>query len=72
MRKIVGSLLLLIAVSFQAQENQKQTYVKGNALFLPLGMLNVGVEHQLNEKFTVQGDVFISPWKYPALFRIPT
>ena len=63
MRKIVGSLLLLIAVSFQAQENQKQTYVKGNSLFLPLGMLNVGVEHQLNEKFTVQGDVFISPWK---------
>ncbi len=43
--------------------SQKSTYIKANALFLPLGMLNAGVETQLSNKFTFQGDIFISPWK---------
>ena len=64
-------LLLAIAVSFaalstaQSQDSivSKKMYVKANALFLPVGMLNAGVEYQLNKKWTLQGDVFISPWK---------
>ena len=64
-------LLLLIVISFailsnaQSQDSltTKKLYVKANALFLPIGMLNAGVEYQLNEKWTLQGDVFISPWK---------
>lgn len=43
--------------------NQKKVYLKGNALFLPIGMLNVGVEHQLGKKWTMQEEIFISPWK---------
>ena len=64
-------LLLLIVISFamlsnaQSQDSlaTKKLYVKANALFLPIGMLNAGVEYQLNKKWTLQGDVFISPWK---------
>lgn len=64
-------LLLAIAISFaalstaQSQDSiaTKKLYVKANALFLPIGMLNAGVEYQLNKKWTLQGDVFISPWK---------
>lgn len=41
----------------------KKLYVKANALFLPLTMLNAGLEYQLNQKTTLQGDLFISPWK---------
>lgn len=43
--------------------NQEKVYLKGNALFLPIGMLNVGVEHQLGKKWTMQEEIFISPWK---------
>ena len=41
----------------------KKLYVKANALFLPLGVLNAGLEYQLNQKVTLQGDFLISPWK---------
>ena len=41
----------------------KKIYVKANALFIPVGILNAGVESQLKEKIIVQADVFISPWK---------
>ena len=41
----------------------KKLYVKANALFLPVGMLNAGVEYQLNQKMTLQAEIFISPWK---------
>lgn len=44
-----------------AQKNE--TYVKANALFLPVGMLNIGVEHGFTERITGQADLFISPWK---------
>ena len=43
--------------------SSKKLYLKANALFLPLGILNAGVEYQLNNKVTIEGDVFISPWK---------
>lgn len=45
------------------QENQHQLYVKANALFLPVGMLNAGLEYQLSDRYTAQTDFFISPWK---------
>ena len=47
----------------QNSDNSKKVYVKANALFLPLGMLNAGVEYQLKERITLQAEVFISPWK---------
>ncbi|MGZ5284718.1 MAG: DUF3575 domain-containing protein, partial [Kaistella sp.] len=41
----------------------KKLYIKANTLFLPFGVLNAGLEYQLNKKMTHQGEVFVSPWK---------
>ena len=63
---ITGFLSLFLLGNLNAQEqqdNEKSVYIKGNALFIPIGIVNVGLEHQLSKKFTVQGDVLISPWK---------
>ena len=43
--------------------NSKKLYIKANALFLPIGILNAGLEYQMSKKMTLQGEVFISPWK---------
>lgn len=67
MKNTVLIFAILFGVLSNAQnqnsESSKNVYVKANALFLPLGMLNAGVEYQLKEKVTVQAEVFISPWK---------
>lgn len=66
---LLFSLLCCIMGKSQEQseieknENHKSLYIKGNVLFLPVLMLNAGAEYQLGEKYTLQGDVFISPWK---------
>lgn len=66
--KLLAGILAFLSVGTLSAQEQEQTqdkslYVKGNALFIPLGILNVGVEKQLNAKYTLQGDVFVSPWK---------
>lgn len=67
--KLLASILGLFTIgniNAQEQENNNNStsvYVKGNALFIPVGIVNLALEHQLSKKFTVQGDVFISPWK---------
>ncbi|MDQ0477504.1 DUF3575 domain-containing protein [Chryseobacterium sp. MDT2-18] len=67
MKKIILLFALLIGFLGNAQnqntETAKNIFLKGNALFLPLGMLNAGAEFQLKERITLQADVFISPWK---------
>lgn len=65
MKRLSIALLCFTAAFAAAQdsENSKSLYVKGNALLLPIGMVNVGAEYQLSEKVTVQADVFVSPWK---------
>ena len=64
-RLLAGALLLFILgkVDAQEQNNEKSVYVKGNALFIPIGIVNLALEHQISKKITVQGDVFVSPWK---------
>ncbi|WP_336690696.1 MULTISPECIES: DUF3575 domain-containing protein [unclassified Chryseobacterium] len=68
-RLIAGILTLFFLGTLHAQEqepqqtSEKSVYLKGNALLIPVGVINLGLEHQLNKKFTVQGDVLISPWK---------
>lgn len=44
-------------------ESEKKLYLKGNALLIPIGVINAGLEYELSNKFTLQGDVLISPWK---------
>ncbi|WP_294199499.1 DUF3575 domain-containing protein [uncultured Chryseobacterium sp.] len=64
---IAGFLTLFLLGNLHAQEqelsSEKSVYVKGNALFIPIGIVNLGLEHQISKKITVQGDVLISPWK---------
>ncbi|WP_265129869.1 DUF3575 domain-containing protein [Chryseobacterium oranimense] len=59
------SITLMSAALLTAQEQQQEKglYIKGNALLAPIGVLNVGLEKQISKKYTLQGDVFISPWK---------
>lgn len=70
MKKIYSITLgLLTAFGVNAQNTDsaekidKALYIKGNALFVPLSMINLGLEYQLGKQFTVQADGFISPWK---------
>ncbi|MDN3691908.1 DUF3575 domain-containing protein [Chryseobacterium tructae] len=66
-RVLMAALAFLSIGSLKAQEQEqseeKSLYVKGNALFLPVGIINLGIEKQISPKYTLQGDVFISPWK---------
>lgn len=57
------TLSVLGTINAQEQNNEKSVYVKANAVFLPIGIVNVALEHQISKKYTVQADVFISPWK---------
>ncbi|MBD8084626.1 DUF3575 domain-containing protein [Chryseobacterium caseinilyticum] len=54
------AFLMLI---FQTLMMNAQTEVKANTIFLPLGIVNVASEQTLNKNFTLQEEVFISPWK---------
>lgn len=67
MKNLISAIIICCFSFVNAQQRdslqQHKLYVKANAAFLPVGMLNAGVEYQLDNKFTLQGDVFISPWK---------
>ena len=62
MKKFFFIFLIFTLFPVNGQE-YKSTYIKGNAALLPLGILNIAAEHQISDKYTVQGEVFISPWK---------
>lgn len=74
MKKVLSITLICMSIFSFSQKNE--TYIKVNALFLPVGMLNVGVEHGFTEHITGQADIFVSPWKsfggHQALFGIGT
>lgn len=63
----IAALALVSANRMTAQEqisdNENSLRLKGNALFIPIGVINAGLEYQLSSKYTLQGDVLISPWK---------
>ena len=66
--KIVLGFLALTSVSLVAQEQEiskenYETQIKGNVLFAPVLVFNAGIEKQISPKMTLQGDVFVSPWK---------
>ena len=70
LKKISSLLFLGIASLYFSQdtisentETEKSLYIKGNALFIPIGIINVGAEYQVTQNITMQGDLFISPWK---------
>lgn len=57
------SFLLFANAQVQDTVSAKKMYVKANALFLPVGVVNAALEYQLSKKKTVQAEIFISPWK---------
>ena len=61
MKNLLALSFICLSIFCFSQKNE--TYIKANALFLPVGMLNVGVEHGFSEHITGQADVFVSPWK---------
>lgn len=67
MKKIILALSLAFCMVTQAQlkeeNSDRQIYVKANALFLPIGMLNAAAEFQVGERTTLQPEIFVSPWK---------
>ncbi|SFI10816.1 DUF3575 domain-containing protein [Halpernia frigidisoli] len=62
MKKSISLFLLALSFCLSAQK-VNSLYVKANALLLPIGVINVGLEQQLSARYTIQGDIFISPWK---------
>ncbi len=58
-RVLTGVLAFLAMGSINAQEQEqnedKSLYIKGNALFIPIGILNAGIEKQISPKYTIQG-----------------
>lgn len=67
-KKIVLGCLALASVSGLAQEQEiskenYETHLKGNVLFAPVLVFNGAVEKQMSPKMTLQGEVFVSPWK---------
>lgn len=67
MKKITFVFCLALIGLMNAQKSdsisEKHTYLKANALTLPVCILNVGIEKQLSKHFSSQADVLISPWK---------
>jgi len=68
----IAAVSLFSIININAQETQttevkpeseKKVYIKGNALFIPIGVVNVGIEYQISKKITLQGDILVSPWK---------
>lgn len=62
LKKPIALFLIIFSFTLSAQV-QKALYVKANALFLPVGILNAGLEYQLSTHYTAQADFLISPWR---------
>ncbi|WP_260208164.1 DUF3575 domain-containing protein [Elizabethkingia anophelis] len=57
-------MLVLSKIAY-SQENKHQ--IKGNVLFAPIGVFNIGYEYIFNHHWTGQTDLFISIWRF--IFR---
>lgn len=55
--------ILFLAAAITGTITTAQTRLKANAVFLPVGMINVAVEKPVASKISIQGEVFVSPWK---------
>ena len=56
-----GFFILLMIIF--CENLSAQTYIKGNAVLLPIGMYNGALEAKINDKITIQPEFFVSPWK---------
>lgn len=58
-----AALLLLLAPLAGPQRAAAQGYVKLNALYALVGVVNPSVEFAISPKSTLQTDIVVSPWK---------
>ena len=63
LKKLTVLFFLFVFVWNNAQEDEKKVFLKANVLFLPIAVFNVGSEFEMNNKITLQPEIFISPWK---------
>ncbi|MBW8523177.1 DUF3575 domain-containing protein [Chryseobacterium chendengshani] len=56
--KIIITVFIFFFLNISAQ-----TEIKVNALFVPVGMINIAVEKSLSKKISLQAEAFVSPWK---------
>lgn len=61
MRKFLAIIATLIFVSIGT--SYSQTYLKWNAAYWALGIVNMSVETKVSNKWTFNNDVVYSPWK---------
>lgn len=57
------NIILFLFLFIFFENNEAQTYAKVNALSLPFGVFNGGMEAKISDKNTIETEVFISPWK---------
>lgn len=57
------SRMTFFVATFLFLKVNAQTEIKVNAPFLPFGIINLAGEKSLNNKFSLQAEAFISPWK---------
>lgn len=62
MKRLLSIVILSGFISVFAQ-GKRDLYLKGNMLFVPVGMVNLGLEYRLSHRYTFQTDVFVSLWK---------
>ncbi len=61
---MLRSLFFIISIFISITAfSQEKILLKGNTVFLPVGVFNFAAEKQIKKKYTIQGEIFISPWK---------
>ena len=61
---MLRSLFFIISIFISITAfSQEKILLKGNTVFLPVGVFNFAAEKQIKKNYTLQGELFISPWK---------
>ena len=60
---LIRNLIALAALLMTTGNTVGQTYIKGNAMSILLGLPHIGIEKGVGEFSTVQFDIMGSPWK---------
>ncbi|MEN5133096.1 DUF3575 domain-containing protein [Elizabethkingia anophelis] len=57
------TILVMLVLSKIAYSQENKHLIKGNVLFAPIGVFNIGYEYIFNHHWTGQTDLFISIWR---------
>ncbi|CAA7386200.1 DUF3575 domain-containing protein [Chryseobacterium fistulae] len=62
MKLLLKKLYILSSIGFISLFSA-QTDIKIDPILVPIGVFNMAIEKPISKKITLQGEVFISPWK---------